>query len=392
MTLPTGTITMAQVNVELSNPSSTTISLNQTAVRALASIPSGTISMDDLRGTSAAMSASGGTEYTGPNYKLHAFTSPGTFAVSSAGPGTIEYVVIGGGGGGGGQAQFCQPPFISCTDTAAARQGAGGAGGYRTGTQTLSAAQYPITVGGKGGVTQAGGTSTFNQISATGGGRGGNVSDTQGCAQSNNDGGPGGSGGGGHCTAGGGGGGSCPPICNQFPPTNPFYIQNCGGCAPASCPPFLQSINACPPGPAPSGSISPGGTGNAGQYSPVEGYDGADGPPSTAPGYYGGMTAPTAGGGAGGGGAGAVGSSNGEGGDGVVVPTRFSDQLPTDSSNYVAGGGSSQVPYPNSRPQTIKAAGSYSYGGGRWCHPMGSNQTPSNEAGHDGIVVVSYPT
>jgi hypothetical protein len=380
MTLPTGTITMAQVNVELSNPSSTTISLNQTAVRALASIPSGTISMDDLRGTSAAMSASGGTEYTGPNYKLHAFTSPGTFAVSSAGPGTIEYVVIGGGGGGGGQADFCYPPFTSCTDTAAARQGAGGAGGYRTGTQTLTAAQYPITVGGKGGVQQAGGTSTFNQISATGGGRGGRVRGTQDCSESQNNGGPGGSGGGGHCSGGTGAvPPACHPICPSLAPSNPMWnIFNCSACGPI--------------GPNPGVSGSPGGTGNAGQYSPVEGYDGGDSPSTSTPQYFGGMTAPTLGGGAGGGGAGGVGSSNGEGGDGVVVPTRFSDQLPTDSSNYVAGGGSSQLPYPNSRPQTIKAAGSYSYGGGRWCHPMGSSSTPSNEAGHDGIVVVSYPT
>lgn len=53
MPLPTGTISMSQVNVELGLPSTTTISLNQSTVRALAGIPSGTISMNNLRGKSA---------------------------------------------------------------------------------------------------------------------------------------------------------------------------------------------------------------------------------------------------------------------------------------------------------------------------------------------------
>jgi len=53
MPTPTGTISMANVNVELGLSSTTTISLNQTNVRALAGIASGTISMNDLRGKSA---------------------------------------------------------------------------------------------------------------------------------------------------------------------------------------------------------------------------------------------------------------------------------------------------------------------------------------------------
>lgn len=53
MVLPTGTISMANVNVELGLSSTTTISLNQTNVRTLAGVASGTISMNDLRGKSA---------------------------------------------------------------------------------------------------------------------------------------------------------------------------------------------------------------------------------------------------------------------------------------------------------------------------------------------------
>lgn len=53
MTLPTGTITMNDVNLELGKASGALISLNDADVRALAEKPSGTISMDDLRGKSA---------------------------------------------------------------------------------------------------------------------------------------------------------------------------------------------------------------------------------------------------------------------------------------------------------------------------------------------------
>lgn len=52
MTLPTGTISMSQVNTELGRPSTQSINLNDSAVRTLAGRPSGTISMNDLRGKS----------------------------------------------------------------------------------------------------------------------------------------------------------------------------------------------------------------------------------------------------------------------------------------------------------------------------------------------------
>ena len=50
--------------------------------------------------------ATGGTVTTSGNFKIHTFTSPGTFCVStvgnSAGSNTVSYVVVAGGGGGGG--------------------------------------------------------------------------------------------------------------------------------------------------------------------------------------------------------------------------------------------------------------------------------------------------
>ena len=53
MTLPaSGPITMNQVNVELGNSGTTSISLGQSTVRALAGIPSGAISLDSLHGKS----------------------------------------------------------------------------------------------------------------------------------------------------------------------------------------------------------------------------------------------------------------------------------------------------------------------------------------------------
>lgn len=50
MSLPTGTISMSQVNTELQKVATSTISLNDSNVRALAGKSAGTISMSDLQG------------------------------------------------------------------------------------------------------------------------------------------------------------------------------------------------------------------------------------------------------------------------------------------------------------------------------------------------------
>lgn len=50
MTTPTGTITMADINAEICRAATAQTSLNDAPVRLLAGIPSGPISMNDLRG------------------------------------------------------------------------------------------------------------------------------------------------------------------------------------------------------------------------------------------------------------------------------------------------------------------------------------------------------
>ena len=130
------------------------------------------------------IAATGGTETTSGNFKIHTFTGPGTFTVCSvgnaAGSNTVDYLVVAGGGSGGTWGS-----------------GGGGAGGFRESGGTASgcyttsplgscvsalpvtATGYPITVGG-GGTGQAyptrtsatpGSNSTFSTITSAGGGR-----------------------------------------------------------------------------------------------------------------------------------------------------------------------------------------------------------------------------
>lgn len=54
MTTPTGTISMSDVNTELGKSSTSLISLNDSDVRTLAGVSSGTISLSDLQGKSSA--------------------------------------------------------------------------------------------------------------------------------------------------------------------------------------------------------------------------------------------------------------------------------------------------------------------------------------------------
>jgi hypothetical protein len=134
------------------------------------------------------VTATGGTIITCGNFKIHAFTGPGTFCVSDAGnsggSNTVDYMVVAGGGGGGGQSSA----------------GGGGAGGFRespgaaSGCYTasplgtspavalpVSVQGYSIAVGGGGpggpgsapGLGTNGSVSTFSTITSAGGGAGG---------------------------------------------------------------------------------------------------------------------------------------------------------------------------------------------------------------------------
>jgi len=112
--------------------------------------------------------ATGGTVETSGSYKIHTFTTSGTFTVTS--PGNLsEFLIVAGGGGGG-----------------SAHGGGGGGGGliYDNSEPFLSAGSYTVTVGGggsggapvynKGGV---GSNSSFNSNTAFGGGGGGAYGD-----------------------------------------------------------------------------------------------------------------------------------------------------------------------------------------------------------------------
>lgn len=119
---------------------------------------------------------SGGTVTTSGNFRIHSFTSSGTFTNTVANL-SGQYLVIAGGGGGGstdGQQD----------DTGGA--GGGGAGGYRCSVTsessgggasaesaaTFGASNYTITVGAGG----SGGTGTTNNTGATDGTDGNNSS------------------------------------------------------------------------------------------------------------------------------------------------------------------------------------------------------------------------
>ena len=99
------------------------------------------------------ISASGGTESTtsAPGYKIHTFTSDGTFTVTT--PGLVEYLVVAGGGGAPGR------------DIG----GGGGGGGVKTGTLLIPTGSHSITVG-------AGGQGKLDLASDLSGMKGGNSS------------------------------------------------------------------------------------------------------------------------------------------------------------------------------------------------------------------------
>ena len=163
--------------------------------------------------------ATGGTITTSGDFKIHTFTGPGTFVVSSISDNpsnnTADYLVVAGGGGGAGQ-----------------HSGGGGAGGTRfsdchwcapspvspnAGTALpVSVQSYPITVGsggagdpnpGPGSIRGvSGGVSTFSTITSAGGGGGGKYAGPEMPGLT------GGSGGGGGSDTGTGGAGNTPPV------------------------------------------------------------------------------------------------------------------------------------------------------------------------------------
>jgi hypothetical protein len=115
------------------------------------------------------ITATGGTVTCCGDYKIHTFTGPGTFTVTSAGnplgSDTVDYLVVAGGGAGGS-------PGANAYES-----GGGGAGGLRIASSfPVSVTAFPITVGAGGAGSPTGNNgsnSIFSTITSSGGGKGG---------------------------------------------------------------------------------------------------------------------------------------------------------------------------------------------------------------------------
>ena len=294
------------------------------------------------------ITATGGTETTSGDYKIHSFTGDGCFVVSQigncAGGGTeVSYLVVAGGGGGG-------------TGSPAQTGAGGGAGGYREGRAsndcysaspanapaglTVSATTYPVTVGGGGGgaaggptsaVGSNGSNSVFSTITSTGGGGG---------SDEPNSGNPGGSGG------GGGRSGNNPGGSGNTPPVSPSQ-GNPGG-AGSDVPGNITQGGG-------GGASSSGGTGPR----PAGGGQGGNGHPSSITG-----SAITRGGG---------GSANGKGG------------------GPGGGGDSGRTPYHTGTPTSNGDSGDANTGGGGGGSTTEAHPGTQNAgSGGKGIVIIRY--
>jgi len=302
------------------------------------------------------VTASGGTVTTCGDYKIHTFTSPGTFCVSCAGnacgSNTVDYLVVAGGGGGSGNGGY---------GAGSRGAGAGGAGGVRLSATTFTnsgpsaprsacvsalpvpATSYPITVGGGGAAGNGadgsqGSNSIFSTITSAGGGRGGGHCDSFTGA-------PGGSGGSGANTSTGASGNS--------PPVSPPQGSNAGNGG---------ASNGNFAGGGGGGFMAVGGNGNPG------GSAGSGGAGGGWPNAFGTNGQPSGGqyymAGGGGGGAGNQTGSGGTGG--------------------IGGGGNGK----NSSPYVACSASYFGSGGGGSGHNPGS--TSSGGSGSGGIVVIRY--
>ena len=182
----------------------------------------------------AFIEATGGTITCSGNDRIHTFTGPGTFTVSTAAicaaNNVVSYLVVGGGGaggtdygGGGGAGGFREVKSPTTPYTASPLDGYPGA----PNRITVTATAFPITVGAGGSpvtgsgsgsavTSNPGNVSTFSTISSAGGGRGGSSVPSH--PNTIGEGGPGGAGGGGSwCSPGGGtsfvgGTGNTPPV------------------------------------------------------------------------------------------------------------------------------------------------------------------------------------
>jgi hypothetical protein len=325
--LPSGLSLAANglISGTLSSPPANTTTYNFTVVATDAENQntSRAFSIDAVAG----IIATGGTVSNIAGYRVHTFTSNGSFTVTDSSAGNVEFLIVGGGGGGG-----------------FAHAGGGGGGGVKSSVSgstsgggtpavaefTVSATTYAVVVGngGAAGTNRAtngvtGGSSSVFGVTALGGGGGGSEYKT---------GVSGGTGGGGATGVAGGAG----TAGNGF----------AGG---------TSSVNFAGGGGGGAGAVgantsgSAAGAGGSGIVSSINGtsttYGGGGGG-----GSYGGNGNTRGLGGAGGGGNGNDGSVNGSAG-----------------TNGLGGGG----------------------GGGGYTPAEGA--TTSGSAGGSGIVIIRYP-
>jgi len=286
----------------------------------------------DIAEAPSFINATGGTITCCGDYKIHTFTSPGTFAVSSVGNcvtpaperDKVNTLII-AGGGGGGWGDGCSPG------------GAGGAGGYRFNCSlTVTATSYPITVGAGG----AAGPTTPNSPPNAGA----NGSNTIFLSITS--------------SGGGGGGGSGTPPGNTRVSGSP---GGSGGGGSESNPDVTPT--------------QPGGTGNTPPVAPPQGNPGGNG------------VLNSAGGGGGAGGSGGNASSCGPGGNAGTGSSAWPGDATVRASGGAGGGYNSDGSTSTGGGGAANTAGTANTGGGGGGRsPRGSNAG----AGGSGIVIIRY--
>jgi hypothetical protein len=215
--------------------------------------------------------ASGGTETTVGNDKIHTFTGPGTFCVSALANtpacNEISYLVVGGGGGSGayfagggaGGGGFREDKSPITPYTASPLDGAG--------SITVTATAFPIVVGagGAGGPVSSypsegvnGSNSSFSTIISAGGGGGGGLTAPGPPGDNSGNNGASGGGGAGYCLANPGPGGS-----GNTPPVSPPQGNN-GGTASTSGPDYGSAGGGGATAVGVNGQGSGSGSGNGG--------------------------------------------------------------------------------------------------------------------------------
>ena len=218
--------------------------------------------------------ATGGTITCCGNYRIHTFTSPGTFCVSSISTtpadNTISYLVVAGGGGGaagnsngggaGGGGGFRE--YKGPADCYTASPLNGNPGGTAI---TITASPYPISVGAggaksnpQGSPASRGSNSIFSTITSTGGGGGHNA--TLSACQ------PGGSGGAVAWQPACGGAGGL----GNTPPVSPPQGNNAGN-SPNSSPSCYAGGGGGGATVAGGNSLPGGGTGGTGATTSING-------------------------------------------------------------------------------------------------------------------------